>query len=72
MMPRHHALAEALHVYIAAADISEDRKGFLFRASRGHSGAVLSNQPMTQVDAGAWYASTRLRQASWHRSATIS
>jgi site-specific recombinase XerD len=51
MMPCHHALAEALHAYITAAGIAEDRKGFLFRTSRGHGGAVLSDQPMTQVDA---------------------
>jgi integrase len=30
-MPCHHALAEALHAYIAAAGIAEDRKGWLFR-----------------------------------------
>jgi integrase len=28
-----------------------DRKGFLFRTARGHDGTVLSDQPMTQVDA---------------------
>jgi site-specific recombinase XerD len=32
-MPCHHALAEALHAYIAAAGIAEDRKGWLFRTS---------------------------------------
>ena len=36
VMPCHHALAEALHAYIAAAGISEDKKGWLFRTSRGH------------------------------------
>src|SRR5438477_12219281 len=50
-MPCHHALAEALRVYIDAAGIAEDRKGFLFRTSRGHNGTVLSDQPMTQPDA---------------------
>ncbi len=30
-MPCHHALAEALRVYIDAAGIAEDRKGFLLR-----------------------------------------
>jgi hypothetical protein len=35
-MPCHHALAEALHAYIAAAGVAEDRKGWLFRTSRGH------------------------------------
>jgi site-specific recombinase XerD len=51
MMPCHHALAEALHAYIAAAGIGDDRKVFLFRTSRGHDGTVLSGRPMTQVDA---------------------
>jgi len=41
-MPCHHALAEALHAYIAAAGITEDRKGFLFRTSRGHTATALS------------------------------
>jgi site-specific recombinase XerD len=50
-MPCHHALAEALHTYIDAAGIREDRKGFLFRTSRGHTATVLSDQPMTQPDA---------------------
>jgi len=50
-MPCHHALAEALHAYIAAARIAEDRKGFLFRTSRGHNATVLSEQPMDQSDA---------------------
>ncbi len=35
MMPCHHALAEALHAYIAAAGIAADKKAFLFRTSRG-------------------------------------
>jgi len=30
-MPCHHSLAEALHIYIGAAGIAEDRKGWLFR-----------------------------------------
>jgi integrase len=51
MMPCHHALAETLHAYIAAAGIAADRKGFLFRTSRGYDGTALSDQPMTQVDA---------------------
>ncbi len=41
-MPCHHSLAEALHTYIAAAGIGEDRKGFLFRTARGHVATVLS------------------------------
>uniref|UniRef100_A0A8J4M6B6 Integrase n=1 Tax=Acidicaldus sp. TaxID=1872105 RepID=A0A8J4M6B6_9PROT len=50
-MPCHHALATALHAYIAAAGLADDRKGVLFRTARGHSGSVLSVQPMTQPDA---------------------
>ncbi len=50
-MPCHHSLAEALHAYIAAAGIAEDRKGWLFRTSRGHDATVLSEQPMNQSDA---------------------
>jgi hypothetical protein len=38
MMPCHHALAETLHAYIAAAGIAADKKAYLFRTSRGHSG----------------------------------
>jgi len=51
-MPCHHALAEALHTYIAAAGIAEDRKGWLFRTSPGHNAAVLTEKPMDQ--SGAW------------------
>jgi integrase len=51
IMPCHHALAEALHAYIAAAGIAADKKAFLFRTSRGHGGTALADQPMTQVDA---------------------
>ena len=50
-MPCHHALAEALHAYIAAAEIGDDRKGWLFRTARGHAGTLLSEQPMGQPDA---------------------
>jgi integrase len=50
-MPCHHALAEALQAYIAAAGIAEDRKSFLFRTSRGHTATALSEHPMTQPDA---------------------
>jgi site-specific recombinase XerD len=51
-MPCHHALAEALHAYINAAGIAEERKGFLFRTSRGHNGTALSDQAMDQ--SAAW------------------
>ena len=50
-MPCHHALAEALHAYIDAAGIAEDRKGWLFRTSPRHNATVLTDQPMTQADA---------------------
>ena len=50
-MPCHHALAEALHAYIAAAGIAEDRKGCLFRTCPGHTGVVLTDQQMSQPDA---------------------
>ena len=50
-MPCHHALAEMLHAYIAAAGIAEDRKGWLFRTSRGHTATALSEKPMAQSDA---------------------
>jgi integrase len=41
-MPCHRSLAEALHAYIAVAGIAEDRKGWLFRTSRGHDATALS------------------------------
>jgi integrase len=50
-MPCHHALAEALRAYIDAVGITEDRKAWLFRTSRGHTAKVLSDRPMTQPDA---------------------
>src|SRR6202034_3761376 len=43
-MPCHHALAEMLHAYIAAAGIAEDRKGWLFRTSPRHNGAILTEK----------------------------
>ena len=51
VMPCHHALAEALHAYIAAAGIAEDRKGWLFRTSPRHDATRLTHQPMAQPDA---------------------
>jgi integrase len=47
-MPCHHALAEMLHAYIAAAGIAEDRKGWLFRTSLRHNAAVVTGQSMDQ------------------------
>jgi site-specific recombinase XerD len=51
IMPCHHKLAEALRDYIAAAGIARDRKGWMFRTSRGHTATALSEQPMLQSDA---------------------
>src|SRR4051794_25398478 len=51
IMPCHHALAEALRAYVDAAGIAEDRKGLLFRTSRGHRSTELSETPMGQPDA---------------------
>jgi site-specific recombinase XerD len=50
-MPCHHALAEALHAYINAAGIAEDRKGILFRTASGHNGNPLPDQAMDQSGA---------------------
>jgi site-specific recombinase XerD len=51
-MPCNHALAEALHAYIAAAGIAEDKRGWLFRTSPGHNATLLTDQPMDQ--SAAW------------------
>jgi site-specific recombinase XerD len=51
VMPCHHALAQALRVYIDAAGIADDRKGWLFRTSPGRNATVLTGQPMVQADA---------------------
>src|SRR4051812_43623205 len=48
VMPCHHVAAEALHAYIAAAGIADDRKGWLFRTSPGHNANVLALEPMNQ------------------------
>jgi len=50
-VPCHHALADALRAYIDAAGVGEERKGWLFRTSRGHTATALSDQPMGQTDA---------------------
>jgi site-specific recombinase XerD len=50
VMPCHHALAEAVHAYLQAAGIGEDRKGWLFRSAKGR-GDALSASPMAQTDA---------------------
>jgi integrase len=51
-LPCHHALAEALHAYIAKAKMAEDRKGWLFRSSPGHKADALTSKPMNQ--SAAW------------------
>ena len=51
VIPCHHALAEELHAYIAAAGIGEERKGWLFRTAKGWKATTLSDQPMSQADA---------------------
>ena len=51
VMPCHHSLAEALRAYTEAAGIADDRKGFLFRTSKGHRGVELALDPMGQPDA---------------------
>jgi site-specific recombinase XerD len=42
-MPAHHNLDRYLEEYIAAAGIAEDRKGPLFRTTRGRSGELTGN-----------------------------
>ncbi len=61
-MPCHHALAEALHIYIEAAGIAKDRKGWLFRTAKGRLGSVLAEKPMDQAD--AWRMITRRARAA--------
>jgi site-specific recombinase XerD len=51
VIPCHHALAETLRAYIAAAGIAEECKGWLFRTAKGWKGTVLADQPMNQADA---------------------
>lgn len=50
-MPCHHAAAEALLAYIEAAGIADDKKGWLFRTSKGHVATNLAELPMDQADA---------------------
>ena len=48
-MPCHHALADALHAYIAAAGIAENKKSSLFRTSRGHGRTALAAGIMAPI-----------------------
>ena len=50
-MPAHHALAEAVHAYVGAAGIGEERKGWLFRSGKGRRPNLLSEQALRQEDA---------------------
>jgi site-specific recombinase XerD len=61
-MPCHHALSEMLHAYVAAAGIADDRKGWLFRTSPGHTATVLTEQPMNQ--SAAWFMVRRRAAAA--------
>jgi site-specific recombinase XerD len=48
-MPCHHKLETFLEEYIAAAEIADDPKGWLFRTTQGNSG-YLTERPMRQDD----------------------
>ncbi len=48
-MPTHHNLDRYLEEYIAAAGIAQDRKGPLFRTSKGRGGE-LAGRPLLQSD----------------------
>ena len=48
-MPAHHNLDHYLEEYIAAAGIAQDRKGPLFRTTKGRSGELTGNA-MLQTD----------------------
>jgi integrase/recombinase XerD len=48
-MPAHHNLDRYLEEYIAAADIAQERKGPLFRTTKGRSGELTENA-MSQPD----------------------
>lgn len=47
-MPCHHKLEGFLEEYIAAAGITDDPKGWLFRTTEGQSG-YLTDRPMSQT-----------------------
>lgn len=49
-MPAHHALEDALHAYVDAAGIGDDRSGWLFRAAAGRTGS-LTNRPLSPRNA---------------------
>jgi site-specific recombinase XerC len=48
-MPCHHSLDAYLAEYIAAADVADEPKGWLFRSTRARSGELTGN-PLSQAD----------------------
>jgi len=48
-MPCHHTLQDWLDEYVEAASIAGDKRGFLFRTTKGRSGR-LTERPMRQPD----------------------
>ena len=50
-MPTHHNLDRYLEEYIAAAGIAQDRKGPLFRTSKGRGGD-LADRPLLHLMCG--------------------
>jgi integrase/recombinase XerD len=48
-MPTHHNLDRYLEEYVAAAGIAQDRKGPLFRTTKGRTGKLTGN-PLVQCD----------------------
>lgn len=47
-MPCNHNLEAYLDEYLKAGSISDDFKGYLFRAARGKSGTTLTGNPLAQ------------------------
>jgi site-specific recombinase XerD len=64
-MPAHHNLDRYLEEYIAAAGIAQDRKGPLFRTTKGRTGELTGN-PMTQPD--VWRMIRRRAEAAGIRT----
>jgi integrase/recombinase XerD len=49
-VPCHHRLDEYLHVYIQAAGLESDPKGFLFRSMASKAGKTLTQNRLSQQD----------------------
>lgn len=64
-MPAHHNLDRYLEEYITAAGIAQDRKGPLFRTTKGRTGELTGN-PMTQPD--VWRMIRRRAEAAGIRT----